>query len=331
MRRSAAWIAAFPCAVIFQASAALAWQPDPALLREVFEEALSRRQSQYGAFDARTAQAARDLGMFLGRTGEQSGARNLLYQVVRIDEKVFGAEAPQTLSDVAELAVASLPGEAEPLWKRAAGSGDANTAARAFSALGKLRAEAGDRTGAAAFYRQALDRAAAANRKDSAEAALDLNALAKLVAADEAVPLLERALAIDRRILGARHPETATTEGNLAGLLVDTPRNEEAIRLATEALSVFEQTLGLDQPRTAVAASLLGYGFEVKGDRARAERMYRLALAIDQRAYGSGHPRTLNDARVLQEFLADAAKTRKAAPSRTLKNTGNGQAADERR
>jgi tetratricopeptide (TPR) repeat protein len=286
-------------AINILAAMALAFQPDRATLRVVFEEALTRRQEQFGVFDARTAQAARDLGMFLGRQGENSDARNVLDQVVRIDEQVFGRDAPQTLADVAELAAVSSSRLAEPLWKRASASPSA-TAARAFAELGKLHALEGDRAGAADFYKNAL---AKDEPKDSEAAALHLNALAKLVDATEAVPLLERALGIDRRILGARHPETATTEANLAGLLADTPRNEEAIRLATEALAVFRQTVGPDHPRTAIAASILGYALEVKGDRARAEQMYRLALAIDERVYGSKSVQTINDAQVLNEFL----------------------------
>lgn len=292
-------------AICILAARALAFQPGPAMLRGVFEEALTRRQEQFGVFDARTAQAGRDLGMFLSRQGENADARNMLDQVVRIDEKVFGRRAPQTLADVAELAAVSASGQAEPLWKRASESPSAATAARAFAELGKLHALEGDREGASMFYRNAL---AKDEPKDSETAALHLNALAKLVDAPEAVPLLERALEIDRRILGARHAETATTEANLAGLLVDTPRNEEAIRLATEALAVFRQTVGLDHPRTAVAASILGYAFEVKGDRARAEQMYRLALAIDERAYGPKSAQAINDARVLNEFLKAAPK-----------------------
>jgi tetratricopeptide (TPR) repeat protein len=299
------WRSGIPLIFLLNVYSALALQPDPAMLRGVFEEELARRQEHYGTFDARTAEAARNLGVFLSRQGDRSDARNILDQVVRIDEKVFGPTAPQTLADVAELANVSPGQDAEPLWRRAAETNDANVAARAFAALGKLHTQTDDRKGAALYYRRALIKEEVAGHKDSADAALYLNALAKLVDAAEAIPLLERALAIDRRLLGAGHPETATTEANLGGLLVDTARNEEAIRLATEALAVFRQTLGLDQPRTAVAASILGYAFEVKGDRKQAEQMYRLALAVDERAYGSQHPQTLNDARVLAEFMGD--------------------------
>jgi tetratricopeptide (TPR) repeat protein len=278
-------------------------QPDPAVLRGIFEEGLARRRAEYGVFDARTAQAARDLGLFLSRHGEPSDARNILEQVVRIDEKVFGADALQTLADVAELAAVSPVDQAEPLWRRASQTANAGIAARALSELGKLRVLADDRTGAAAYYRKALAKQEEQSGNSSAAVALDLNSLAKVVDAAEAIPLLERALAIDRRVLGVRHAETATTEANLAGLLADTPRNNEAIRLAAEALAVFRQTVGPEHPRTAVAASILGYAYEVKGDARHAEEMYRLALSIDGRAYGPQHPQTLNDARVLAEFL----------------------------
>jgi tetratricopeptide (TPR) repeat protein len=301
---------AFGAITIVAAAAFL--QPGPAALRGIFEEGLARRRAEYGVFDPRTAQAARDLGMFLSRHGEAADARNVLDQVVRIDEKLFGADAPRTLEDVAELAAVSPTGQAESLWKRASETTNAGVAARALAELGKLRALADDRVGAAAFYRRALTKDEGAGGKSSASVALDLNALAKVVDAGEAIPLLERALAIDRRVLGSQHAETATTEANLAGLLADTPRDQEAVRLATEALMVFRKTVGPDHPRTAIAASILGYAYEVKGDRRQAEQMYRLALSIDERAYGSQYPQTLNDARVLAEFL----KTAPVAPVR---------------
>src|SRR5579872_2045749 len=111
--------------LIWAISVVIALQPNPAMLRGIFEDVLTRRQEQYGAFDPRTAQAARDLGLFLARQGETLSARNLLDQVVRIDEKIFGPRDPQTLADVAELAAVSNPGEAEPLWRRASDSTNA--------------------------------------------------------------------------------------------------------------------------------------------------------------------------------------------------------------
>jgi tetratricopeptide (TPR) repeat protein len=288
------------------AAALIILQQNSAALRSIFEEGLQRQREKYGVYDVHTAQAARDLGMFLSRHGEQADARNVLDQVVRIDEKLFGANDSRTLADVAELASVTADSHSGPLWKRASESPNAAVASGALAQLGKHRALEGDRSGAATLYRRALAKEEEAAGKNSADVALDLNALAKLVDSPEAISLLERALAIDRRALGTWHAETATTEANLAGLLADTPRNAEAIRLAAEALKVFEDTVGTEHPRTAVAASILGYASEVKGDRPTAERMYRLALAIDERIYGPQHSQTINDARVLDEFLKTA-------------------------
>jgi tetratricopeptide (TPR) repeat protein len=282
---------------------ALAFQPEPAMLRRLFEEALAQREKQYGASDARTAQAARDLGLFLARQGETNGARAALTEAVRIDETVFGASAPQTLADVADLAGVSPRVEAEPLWLRAAEAADPGMAARAFAASGDLRSQAGDRGGAAGFYRRALAKQEIASGPDSEPVAQRLSALALTVEYKDGIPLLQRALAIDRSKLGVRHPQTATTEANLAGLLVHVGRYEEAIRAAGDALSIFQETLGADHPRCAISASILAFALESTGDRARAERMYRLAVAIDERAYGPDHPQTASDRRALAEFL----------------------------
>ncbi len=55
-----------------------AGQPDPAMLRRLFEEGLARRRQQYGASDARTARAASDLGLFLRGQGDAAAARPAL-------------------------------------------------------------------------------------------------------------------------------------------------------------------------------------------------------------------------------------------------------------
>lgn len=246
--------------------------------------------------DARTAQAARDLGMFLIRSGESAPAQTALAEALRIDERVFGPSAGQTLADAAELAAISSPPQAMPLWQRAAEAPDSAVAVRALMALGHA-------SGDAAFYRRAVARQEAASGASSEAVAVCLNALAQVEGPTEGIPLLQRALAIDRRELGPRHPQTATTEANLAGMLVHAGRYDEALAAAAEALSIFGETLGPGHPRCAIAASILAFALESKGDRARAEKMYRLALAIDEAAYGPQHPQTVNDRRALEEFL----------------------------
>jgi len=125
--------------------------------------------------------------------------------------------------------------------------------------------------------------------------------------------MLERALAIDRRVLGARHRETSTTEANLAGLLLDSGRPDAAVGLANAAMAGIEETLGPENPRVASVSTILAFCWRAKGDRVRTERLYRRALAIDEAAYGAEHPETLGDVKNLAEFLREIGKTAEAA------------------
>jgi tetratricopeptide (TPR) repeat protein len=292
------------------------------MLRGLFEEELARRKQEYGRWDVRTAQAARDLGMFLSTYGDAASAQIALAEAVSMDEKVLGATDAQTLADVAELAAVSPALQAEPLWKRAAASADTGLAARALGALGQIRENAGDRDGAVKFYGQALAKEEAGSGRDSPRVAVRLSALARMVGAPAAIGLLERALAIDRRRLGARHPETATVQAHLAGLLLGAKRVDEAARYSRDAMAIFEENLGRNDPHVAAAAAVLAGVLRAKGENAEAERMYRRALAIDEQAYGRRHRQTVSDVRALAGFLRENGRSGEAVALENRKLSG---------
>jgi tetratricopeptide (TPR) repeat protein len=309
-------------AVLLNLAILLAWQPDPALLGQLYLEALERKQREYGASDVRTAPAARDLGLFLSKHGSPANARKVFAELVRLDEVALGTTAIQTLADVASLANVSPPAQAEPLWRRASASPEHKVAARAFAALGQLREDAGDQTAAATFYRQALAKQEAALEQaatipEKAKSAILLSGIAQvfgqLVEPGEGVAVLRRSFSINRSVLGPRHPETATVEANLAGVLLDAGAVDESLRLIEDVLPILEQTLGEDHGRVAISTAILGHGLNLKGEFARAEQSFRRALAIDERAFGPKHPQTLNDVRTLAGFLRDRGKVQEAA------------------
>ncbi|MGZ6855232.1 MAG: tetratricopeptide repeat protein [Mycobacteriaceae bacterium] len=68
----------------------------------------------------------------------------------------------------------------------------------------------------------------------------------------EALPLVERALAIDRQAYGPNHPTVATRLNNLAVVLPELGRPEEALPLAERALAIDEQAFGPDHPHRGV-------------------------------------------------------------------------------
>jgi hypothetical protein len=215
---------------IWAASGVLAFQPDTAALRKLFEDALQRRQHEYGDADARTAQAARDLGLFLCRSGDTPSARRAMANAVHFDEKALGASAPQTLEDVATLASISPRAEAEPLLRRAAESTDPTVAGPALTSLAAMRKAAGDAASAAALLRRAVEKADAVDH-DGPTVALILKLLAQVVSSKDAVPLLQRAVTIEQEKLGPADSQTLQDARKLASLLRAGGQIDEAAKL----------------------------------------------------------------------------------------------------
>jgi len=187
----------------------MVWQPESSGVRRLFEENFARHPS---------AQSARDLGVFLLKEGDRTGARRALREALRLEEGTSGASSPRALEDAATLAQVSAPADAEPLLRRAAESPDPSVAGPSLSSLGTLRKTAGDRTGAAAFYRRAVTKAEAIEGRNGRTVAVLLMQLAGVADRPEATASLQRAVAIDRQALGPQHPQTKAAERALSAL-----------------------------------------------------------------------------------------------------------------
>jgi len=248
-------------------------------------KALDQQRARYGEADPNTAQAARDLGVFLIRQGDQAAGRTALEAAVRMDEAVFGPAAPQTLSDLAKLAGLLEPAAAEPRWKRAAGSSDAG-AVRALGKLGEFRQQDGDHAAAAKLYRQAVQKEEAASGAASVRLASRLNTLALALQGEEAIVLLERALRITTARLGMQRLETASIQMNLANRLLDARKASRGARVAHQAAVTFEELLGPAHERTITSLMLESRCLDAVGDRG-IER--REALKILPRRLGGGN------------------------------------------
>jgi tetratricopeptide (TPR) repeat protein len=277
-------------------------QPDPAMLRKLYEQNLARAQHQHGEFDAHTAEAARNLGLFLRTYADPKSAYDALAHAVAIDEKVFGAESPRTLTDVADLASVAPLEEAVKLFARAAQSSDAAAAARALIALGEASASQGDRAAAAKYWRMALAKQESVN-PDSIATATILNVLAQSVEPAEAIPLLNRALALDRKLFGPEHPEVGGADQLLAASLLAVGKTAEALAPAREAVSILRSKLGPDHPRTARAASTLAAVLNSTRQFREAERFYMEAWSTDEKTLGPDDSTTQDDIRNLAAFF----------------------------
>lgn len=276
--------------------AALLAQPDPQQLIPLYEQALAAREAKLGPDHPKVAQSAADLGLYLARHGDRTRAAALLRRALEINEKAFAPKHPRVIENLENLARVLPPREAIPPLERAAASENPAVSARSHSRLAGIYELLGDRAAAIRQYRLALTKEESATR---------LNDLALLLDPKEARPLLERALALRRKQLGAQHPETGVTMNNLANVLLALGSLAEAERMQRRALEILESALG-KHARVAVAASNLADVLRAKGETRNARQLYERALAIDEKVYGPDHSEVAADLENLASLLEEA-------------------------
>jgi tetratricopeptide (TPR) repeat protein len=134
-----------------------------------------------------------------------------------------------------------------------------------------------------------------------------------LAAYAQARPLYERALAINEKVLGPDHPDTALSLNNLALLLQDQDELAAARAMHERALAIREKALGPDQPDTAESLNNLALLLQAQGDYAGARLLFERSLAIYQKALGPAHAATatsLNNLALLLQAEGDHAGAR---------------------
>jgi tetratricopeptide (TPR) repeat protein len=126
--------------------------------------------------------------------------------------------------------------------------------------------------------------------------AQSLNSLAVLYQAQgdyaQALPLLQRALAICEKVLGAEHPNTATSLHNLALLYKYQGDYAQALPLSQRALAIREKVSGAEHPDTATSLNNIALLYQDQGDYAQALPLLQRALAIHEKISGAEHPDT---------------------------------------
>jgi tetratricopeptide (TPR) repeat protein len=130
----------------------------------------------------------------------------------------------------------------------------------------------------------------------------------------EALPLLERALAISETTLGPDHPDTAISLDNLALLYESMGNYAEALPLFQRALTIREAALGPDHPDTATSLNNLALLHYETGNHAEAMPLFQRALAIWETALGPDLPDTATSLNNLAELYRATGNYTEALP-----------------
>ena len=168
-------------------------------------------------------------------------------------------------------------------------------------ASAKNQSGAGGRLDPDIKVRTALDRAAARiegkfDRQPEVEAAIR-DTMGKtyedLAQYAESQKQLERALDLERRVLGPESPKTLNTLNHLARTLWHQGKYQQAGALLGPALEIERRVLGPEHPDTLYCMNNLGNVYRAENNDAQAEPLYRQTLRIRRRVLGPEHPDTL--------------------------------------
>jgi CHAT domain-containing protein/Tfp pilus assembly protein PilF len=105
----------------------------------------------------------------------------------------------------------------------------------------------------------------------------------------DAIPLIQRALAIQEKVGGPDDLEVASLLDDLAGLYEDQGRYAEAAPLYRRSLAIREKVLGPDHPDTAIELNNLANLYLDQGRYTDAEPLLKRSLAIREKVLGPDH------------------------------------------
>ncbi|KZP03768.1 TPR-like protein [Athelia psychrophila] len=262
------------------------------------------------------------------KRGRYNEAETLYERALGVQERLLGADHPETLATVHSLAILyeqqGRYDEAEVLYHRALGGQERQLGANHPATLATvhnlalLYEQQGRYDEAEVSYHRALrgqERQLGAHHPATLVTVYGLALLYEQQGRyDEAEPLYHRALGGQERQLGADHPATLLTVHGLAVLYEQQGRCDEAEPLYHRALGCHARQLSADQPATLVTVHGLALLYEQQGRYDEAEPLYHRALGGQERQLGADHPATLLTVHVLARLYEQQGRCDEAEP-----------------
>ena len=108
----------------------------------------------------------------------------------------------------------------------------------------------------------------------------------------EALAYQHKALAIRQKVLGAEHPDTATSYNSIGSLLQKQDKFDQALDYYRRALAIREKVLGAEHALTAISYHYIGMLLKAQCKLDQALEYCRKALAIQEKVLGAEHTDT---------------------------------------
>ena len=207
-------------------------------------------------------------------------------QTLALAERTLGADHPDTLSSVENLA--------------------------------DLYYDQGRETEAETLYRRVLEARERVLGPDDPDTLVSLNDLGGFLQTqgrnNEAEPLIRRGVEARGRVLGPDHADTLESVSYLAALYNAQSRYDEAEPLFKRALEARERVLGPEHANTIASIKDLANFYQARGRQSEAEPLMRRGFEISERVLGRDHPDTLSFIPSLGQLYVTQSRYAEAEP-----------------
>ena len=189
--------------------------------------------------------------------------------------------------------------------------------ARSYLGLGNELAAQGRFQDAEGSLRQALAIERKRFQRANEDTARTLQSLGKVVdklgRPAEALPLMQEAVAMQRKLWGAQpYPDLADAINDLGLLELDQGDYRQSEQLFRESIAMKRRLLGDKHPEIATGLNNLALVLDDDGDLAGAETAYRQAIAMQRELLGNAHPAVANTLNNLAYVLYERGQVRNA-------------------
>ena len=253
-------------------------------------------------------------------TGKYAEAEALYRKVVSLKQNVFGAEHPNTLVTIHQLALCLKAQckyeEAIKLHRtnlrhrrRVLGLADRYTLSTKTDLAGALQCN-GQIEEAETLYRTTLKTMKRELPKNDNFTLATMSGFAallndKLEKHAEAEEIFRELVAVQQQVLGPEHPDTLLNVGNLATSLSCQEKDDEALPIAREFYASYVKVCGPEHPDTLGAAHCVACSLVALEEYAEAETILRETLVLLRKVLGADHDRTVYTASALQDLIDD--------------------------
>ncbi|KAB5581164.1 hypothetical protein GE09DRAFT_1256464 [Coniochaeta sp. 2T2.1] len=219
--------------------------------------------------------------------GKYKEAEAMYRQTLELRQKVLGAEHPDTLASM-------------------------NNLAHVLYSLGKY----GE---AEAMHRQTLElteKVLGAEHPSTLTSMMNLaNVLGSLGKYKEAEAIHRQTLNLSGKVLGVEHPSTLDSMKSLANVVNNLGMAEEAEAMHRQTLKLREKVLGAEHPDALASMNDLANILQRQGKYEEAEAMHRQDWKLTQKVLGAKHPSTLDSVNNLASVLQRQGKYEEAEAS----------------